>query len=209
MKRSVKRWGQVAATGSLLFALGCSATNVGQLERCQADKKQLLSRVVEEQKRSENLTTELRSANQKLSDAEKQLARLYDPARGSLASASGMSSPATPFARSGANRGGFSAGPEPIGAGVANGPGMMASGSRAGGSGASGSTSGGSAFGGSQPSPPLAFGMPASLSGSSTGRASSPNPPASPSLDPSGFDQLAPLNGRSESGWMPKSSPRR
>lgn len=203
MNRSGKRWGPVAAAGTLLLAVGCSATNVGQLERCQADKKQLLSRVVEEQKRSENLTTELRSANQRLADAEKQLARLYDPARGSLASAGGMSSPATPFARSGANRG-FAVGPEPIGAGVPNGPGAMANGL-----GASGSTSGLSAFGGAQPSQPLAFGIPAGLSGSGAGRTSAPNPPASPSLDPSGFDQLAPLNGRSESGWMPKSSPRR
>jgi hypothetical protein len=201
MKRSLEHWSQVAIAGALLFGAGCSATNVGQLERCQADKKQLLSRVVEEQKRSESLTTELRSANQKLADAEKQLARFYDPSRGSLASAGGgLSSPAGPLARSGAPRG-FSAGPEPIGAGVSNGgsgPGMMASGS-------SGS---GSLFSGSNPSQPLAFGMPGG-SASGNARANMPSPPASVSLDPSGFDQLAPLNGRSESGWMPKSAPRR
>ncbi len=201
MKRSLEHWSQVAIAGALLFGPGCSATTVGQLERCPADTKQLLSRVVEEQKRSESLTTELRSANQKLADAEKQLARFYDPSRGSLASAGGgLSSPAGPLARSGAPRG-FSAGPEPIGAGVSNGgsgPGMMASGS-------SGS---GSLFSGSNPSQPLAFGMPGGAA-SGNARANMPSPPASVSLDPSGFDQLAPLNGRSESGWMPKSAPRR
>ncbi|MFO0901935.1 MAG: hypothetical protein U0939_02980 [Pirellulales bacterium] len=180
--------------GWLFVAFGCNATNVGQLERCQADKKQLLARVVEEQKRSESLTTDLRTANQKLADAEKQLARVYDGGRNRYAATPvpSLAPPTRPFV----------SGPQPIQ--EHNGPGMMASGGGANRMLSSGSTSGftrrdGASSNGSFTGSPIG-------SGASGGAGISA--PASPILDSSGFDDLAPRNGRSESGWMPKSTSR-
>lgn len=169
----------------LVCATGCSMANMSQMERCQNEKKQLLARVVEEQKRAEALTTELRSSNQRLAEAEKQVARMMDGSRTRYASGPGNSGfSGLPAPSLGTASRPFSPGPEPLGATGMNGssPGRMAS---------------------TPAAPrPLPFSAPRSSapSGSSA--------PAQPSLDPSGFDQLAPLNGRSESGWMPKSPSR-
>ena len=171
----------ISACGWLLVTLGCSATNVAQFERCQTDKKQLLARVVEEQKRSESLTTDLRTANQKLAEAEKQLARVHDGGQGRYA-ATPIPSLAPP-ARS------FVSGPQPIQEN--KGPGMMAS-------------SGATRRDGASSNPPFS-GSPIGGSGAMGGRGA---PPASPVLDSTGFDELAPRNGRSESGWMPRSNSR-
>lgn len=187
-----------------LLVAGCSWTNSGQLERCQTDKKQLLARVVEEQKRSESLTTELRTSNQRLADAEKQLARVYDGSRGRFTASGGSgasgifadkSSTGTASVAGGASRS-FATGPEPIGGGspLGNGPGLMASGSGAGRS--------------MQLGAPREL-RPGALSNTPSHANNDSNAAAAgPSLDPGGYDLLGPRNGRSESGWMPKSSGR-
>lgn len=73
-------WVVAALAGS-----GCGSTSQSQLTRLQAEKKELLNRIVDEQKRTETLTAELRDANLRAAEAEKQLARLYDDPRGRLA----------------------------------------------------------------------------------------------------------------------------
>ena len=90
----MSKFGQAACAigGTLLVLIGAGCNTVSpELTRLQEDKKQLLTRVVDEQKRAESLTAELRAANQRLADAEKQLARIYE-GRGRFAS---MGGPAT------------------------------------------------------------------------------------------------------------------
>lgn len=197
MKTSTKQVAAIGVCGWLLVSLGCSMPGTAQLEKCQADKKQLLARVVEEQKRSESLTADLRTANQKLADAEKQLARTIDGSRSRYATATPSLGPGD---RS------FVSGPQPItpigsGTNGNSGPGMMASGNTANRLLSLGSPNAVRRDGGSSND-----GYSNANSGSSSGGFT--GAPASPNLDPSGFDQLAPRNGRSESGWMPKSTAR-
>ena len=183
-----------------LASVGCLSTNSPQLERCQTEKKQLLSRLVDEQKRGESLTTELRTANQRLADAEKQLARVVGGAgAGRLASTTelGTSPSALPLSNTGPSRSlqlgaprdsqFISATPRAAGA---SGNGNFASGADTGGGAglASGNTTARSS------------GM-ATGSGMTGGSGTSGG-----ATDTRGFDQLAPRNGRSESGWMPRSS---
>jgi hypothetical protein len=168
-----------AALAAFIFAplgAGCLSTNSPQLERCQTEKKQLLSRLVDEQKRGESLTTELRTANQRLADAEKQLARVVGGAGGSrLASASELgNSTGTPLLSN-------TAGDRPLQLGAPRDNQFISAAPRTSGSpGATGTTgTSGSA-------------------GQTTGTVGT-------FVDTRGFDRLAPSNGRSESGWMPRS----
>lgn len=88
----VLRPATVAASVWLLS--GCSLTDKTQLSECQDEKRQLLSRVVDEQRRSESLQGELKVSNQRLADAEKQLARSFGTRGSSPLLASGdLSSP--------------------------------------------------------------------------------------------------------------------
>jgi len=197
--------------------VGCLSTSPPQLERCQTEKKQLLSRLVDEQKRGESLTTELRTANQRLADAEKQLARVVGGAgAGRLASANDL----------GNSPGSSLSWPNALGGsgGMGMGSGSNGSGSNGSGSGNSsgsgnynGNMAGGANAGGFRP---LQLGAPRDsqfisatansagsaggsrmASGAGTGSAAN-----SATGDSRGFDQLAPRNGRSESGWMPRSA---
>lgn len=88
----VLRSATVAASVWLLS--GCALTDKTQLAECQDEKRQLLSRVVDEQRRSESLQGELKVSNQRLADAEKQLARSFGTRGSSPLLASGdLSSP--------------------------------------------------------------------------------------------------------------------
>ena len=73
-----KLWQPVTVLLAAMLCAGCMSTATSQLERCQSEKKQLLTRVVDDQKRAESLLVENRSLNEKLADAETQLAKLHD-----------------------------------------------------------------------------------------------------------------------------------
>jgi hypothetical protein len=197
--------------------VGCLSTSPPQLERCQTEKKQLLSRLVDEQKRGESLTTELRTANQRLADAEKQLARVVGGAgAGRLVSANDLgnspgSSLSWPNPLSGSSGMGMGSGGS--GSGTSSGSGGNGSGSAI----HNGNMAGGTNAGGFRPlqlgaprdsqfisaTPNSAGSVGGSRMASGAGTGSAPN---SATGDSRGFDQLAPRNGRSESGWMPRSA---
>jgi hypothetical protein len=204
---------------SVLFfqtSIGCLSTNSPQLERCQTEKKQLLSRLVDEQKRGESLTTELRTANQRLADAEKQLARVVGGSgAGRLASVtelgnivgggsgglvSGPTSGATIGAMGGATGGSTigspigatSSGLRPLQLGAPRDSQFVSAMPNNSGAGVGSGTARGSAE--------------SAAGGSASNTAGSAGGSRPSTVDARGFDQLAPRNGRSESGWMPRSS---
>jgi hypothetical protein len=186
-------------------SIGCLSTGSPQVERCQTEKKQLLSRLVDEQKRGESLTTELRTANQRLADAEKQLARVVGGAGANrLASSNDQSySPRQPPNPYLGNASGFppsNPSSSPLAYPLASAPNSVQLGAprdsqfvstpakttaSTGGSRVANGPSGGAASGTS--------------GGVGTVPISSPAP-----VDSRGFNQLGPQNGRSESGWMPR-----
>ena len=73
-----KLWRSTAAVLAALLCAGCMPSAKSQLANCQSEKKQLLTRIVDEQKRAETLTAENRGLNDKLAEAETQLAKLHD-----------------------------------------------------------------------------------------------------------------------------------
>jgi hypothetical protein len=200
---------------SVLFfqtSIGCLSTNSPQLERCQTEKKQLLSRLVDEQKRGESLTTELRTANQRLADAEKQLARVVGGSgAGRLAAvtelgnttaglsnglAGGPTSGATINAMGGSTIGSpigaTSSGLRPLQLGAPRDSQFVSAMPNNAGAGVGSGTARGSAE--------------SAAGGSASNTAGSAGGSRPSTVDARGFDQLAPRNGRSESGWMPRSS---
>ena len=93
-----------------MLCAGCMPTAKSQLARCQSEKKQLLARIVDEQKRAETLTAENRGLNEKLADAETQLAKLHDGRGSRIAEFRRPNSTASPSpSSSSANSGGSSA----------------------------------------------------------------------------------------------------
>lgn len=201
-------------------SIGCLSTNAPQLERCQTEKKQLLSRLVDEQKRGESLTTELRTANQRLADAEKQLARVVGGSgAGRLASvtelgnttaglsnglAGGPTSGATIGATGsgmggvmgGSTTGANSGGLRPLQLGAPRDSQFVSAMPNNSGAGLSSGTASGAARGSANNA----------AGGSASNTADSVGGSRPSTVDARGFDQLAPRNGRSESGWMPRSS---
>ena len=73
-----KLWQLATVLLAAMLCAGCMSTAKSQLDRCQSEKKQLLTRIVDDQKRAESILAENRSLNEKLADAETQLAKLYD-----------------------------------------------------------------------------------------------------------------------------------
>ena len=217
----------------LCAAAGCSSTTTAQLTRCQNEKKQLLTRVVDEQKRAETLQAELRNVNVRLAEAEKQLARVYDTRGGRFANSGngnggsggigGTNSSSTPFSSSSpfSSAGGSSGAAQgstaalgPAGTRFSQ-PATVAPFVTSGNSSPSNLNSPQSGFSNSQPG--------ISQPGSSSSGFSQPNRPSAPRelrpqsgrmLDGAGsgnsvgngnsVDMAAPRNGRTESGWMPK-----
>ena len=228
--------------GLLCATAGCSSTTSAQLTRCQTEKKQLLTRVVDEQKRAETLQAELRNVNVRLAEAEKQLARVYDARGGRFASSSslggtngGSSSPSSasfgsPFSNASGSSG--SSGQGYSGQGSS---GQGSSGQGSAGQGApavlgpagtrfsepatvapfvtSGASTGSSGSSRSSAPPSSSFQSEPRQSGSTSGlsqpnRLSAPRelrPQSGRMLDSGSIDMAAPRNGRTESGWMPKS----
>lgn len=209
----------------LCAAAGCSSTTTAQLTRCQNEKKQLLTRVVDEQKRAETLQAELRNVNVRLAEAEKQLARVYDTRGGRFAnsgnggggglggtnSSSNPFSSSSPFSSAGGSSGaaqGSTAALGPAGTRFSQ-PATVAPFVTSGNSSQSNLNSPQSGFSNSQPG--------ISQPGSSSSGLSQPNRQSAPRelrpqsgrmLDGAGsgnsVDMAAPRNGRTESGWMPK-----
>jgi len=204
-------------------SIGCLSTGSPQVERCQTEKKQLLSRLVDEQKRGESLTTELRTANQRLADAEKQLARVVGGAGASrLASSNDQSySPrqlSNPFP---GNVSGFTPGnpsSSPLASPLASAPNSVQLGAprdsqfvstpakttaSTGSSRVANGPSGGAVSGAASGAVGGAMGGAAGGMAGDVGTVpiSSPAP-----VDSRGFNALGPQNGRSESGWMPRTS---
>ena len=198
-------------------SIGCLSTGSPQVERCQTEKKQLLSRLVDEQKRGESLTTELRTANQRLADAEKQLARVVGGAGANrLASSNDQSySPRQPPNPYLGNASGFppsNPSSSPLAYPLASAPNSVQLGAprdsqfvstpakttaSTGGSRVANSPSGGAV--GGPASGAFGGGTGGTSGGVGTVPISSPAP-----VDSRGFNQLGPQNGRSESGWMPR-----
>lgn len=88
MKR-ILRWSAGCLT---VLAVGCGPTTQSQLTRCQNEKKTLLTRIVDEQKQVETLTTQNEQLTARLADSEKQLARLYQQSSGRYVSSNNSSS---------------------------------------------------------------------------------------------------------------------
>jgi hypothetical protein len=194
-------------------SIGCLSTGSPQVERCQTEKKQLLSRLVDEQKRGESLTTELRTANQRLADAEKQLARVVGGAGANrLASSNDQSySPRQPPNPYLGNASGFPPGnpsSSPLAYPLASAPNSVQLGAPRDSQFVSTPAKTTASTGGSRvangPSGGAASGMPGgAASGMAGGVGTVPISSPAP-VDSRGFNQLGPQNGRSESGWMPR-----
>jgi len=76
--------------------VGCGPTTQSQLTRCQNEKKTLLTRIVDEQKRVESLSTQNEQLTSRLAESEKQLARLYQQSSGRYVSAGSSQSTVPP-----------------------------------------------------------------------------------------------------------------
>ena len=211
----------------LCAAAGCSSTTTAQLTRCQNEKKQLLTRVVDEQKRAETLQAELRNVNVRLAEAEKQLARVYDTRGGRFANSSNGNgggggiggatssstpfSSASPFSSAGGSSGaaqGSTAALGPAGTRFSQ-PATVAPFVTSGSSSPSNLNSPQSGFSNSQPGVSQPGSSPSGLS--QPNRLNAPRelrPQSGRMLDGAGsgnsVDMAAPRNGRTESGWMPK-----
>lgn len=71
---------RLAGCASLLMLTGCGLFQPSQLSQCQADKKQVMSKVVSQQRQIDELQTERKRLSDRLAEAEKQLAVVHDQA---------------------------------------------------------------------------------------------------------------------------------
>jgi hypothetical protein len=203
----------VAVLGSLLLVSGCALTDKTQLAECQDEKRQLLSRVVDEQRRSESLQGELKVSNQRLAEAEKQLARSFGTRGSSPLLASGdLSGPVGTGYRTAESSRSSDGGGERTGP-VTNDPSITRQvqlgaprdvRSWNGGSGLSGSVLSG---GGSVPSGEGASGSGFGGGGASGGPGVGAGNEAG-QRDGTGLEIVGPQNSGGPSGWLPRSVPR-
>jgi len=85
VRRYARALVRLAWCGSCFSLAGCSLFQPSQLSQCQADKKEVMSKVVSQQRQIEDLQAERNRLSERLAEAEKQLAVVHDQAPNRLA----------------------------------------------------------------------------------------------------------------------------
>jgi len=191
--------------GAAISSTGCSLTEKTQLAECQDEKRQLLSRVVDEQRRAESLQGELKVSNQRLADAEKQLARSFGTRGSSPLLASGdLGAPAIDGNATASRFRGAAAN---VGAGTSDAvPGSTSSGDSITRAIQLGAPRTSRAWDGGFGTGVAGSGAAGSGTGSSAGSAGMSV--ESGQRDTGGLEIVGPQNGGGQSGWLPRTAPR-